>query len=243
MIKKFLLVYVTMIFLTLLNRGLLAEDFFFEGEEIQVINNGEILKSNKGVKISSTGGVIITAQEFEYNKKNSELIVSINVIVDDKTNATVIKTNKIKYLKNLEEIQTFNDTEIEIEKNILIKTKNLVYLRNSGEIKSKYKTTVIDKYKNIFKTEDFIFNISNKILKGQNVKIEDKEGNISFFKNFFSNLGKNEFYGKDIKMNFSNKSFGNQFNEPRLYGNILESKNNITTVSKGIFTTGLNGLG
>ena len=32
----------------------------------------------------------------EYNKKNSELVVSINVIVDDKTNATVIKTNKIK---------------------------------------------------------------------------------------------------------------------------------------------------
>ena len=78
--------------------------------------------------------------------------MSINVIVDDKTNATVIKTNKIKYLKNLEEIQTFNDTEIEIEKNILIKTKNLVYLRNSGEIKSKYKTTVIDKYKNRFNT-------------------------------------------------------------------------------------------
>jgi len=237
MIKKFLLLYVLMIFLTLLNRGLLAEDFFFEGEEIQVINNGEILKSNKGIKISSTSGVIITAQEFEYNKKNSELIVSINVIVDDKTNETVIKTNKIKYLKNLEEIQTFNDTEIEIQKNIQIKTKNLIYLRNSGEIKSKYKTTVIDKYKNKFNTEDFLFNISNKILKGHNVTIEDKDSNISFFKTFFSDIGKNEFYGKDIKMNFSNKSFGNPFNEPRLYGNILESKNNITTVSKGIFTT------
>ena len=237
MIKKFLLLYVIMIFLTLLNRGLLAEDFFFEGEEIQVINNGEILKSNKGIKISSTSGVIITAQEFEYNKKNSELVVSINVIVDDKTNATVIKTNKIKYLKNLEEIQTINDTEIEIEKNIQIKTKNLIYLRNSGEIKSKYKTTVIDKYKNNFNTEDFLFNIFNKILKGHNVTIEDKDGNISFFKTFFSDIGKNEFYGKDIKINFSNKSFGNPLNEPRLYGNILESKNNISTVSKGIFTT------
>jgi len=74
MIKKFFLIYVIIIFLTLLNKTLLAEDFFFEGEEIQVIDNGKILKSNKGIKISSTSGVIITAQEFEYNKKNSELI-------------------------------------------------------------------------------------------------------------------------------------------------------------------------
>ena len=38
-------------------------------------------------------------------------------------------------------------------------------------------------------------------------------------------------------MNFSNKSFGNSLNEPRLYGNILEFKDNNTIVSKGIFTT------
>ena len=38
-------------------------------------------------------------------------------------------------------------------------------------------------------------------------------------------------------MNFSNKSFGNSLNEPRLYGNILEFKDDNTIVSKGIFTT------
>ena len=236
MIKKFLLLNIIIFFLIFINKSL-AEDFYFEGEEIQVIGNGEILKSNKGIKISSTSGVVITAQEFEYDKKSSELIVKTNVIVDDKTNYTVIKTNKIRYLRNLEQIETFGDTEIGIEKNILIKTKNLIYLRNSNEIKSKYKTTVMDKYKNNFTTNDFLFNTSNKILKGQNVTIKDKDGNISFFKSFFSDIGSNEFYGQDIKINFSNKSFGNPLNEPRLYGNILESKNNKTTVSKGIFTT------
>ena len=237
MIKKLLLIYVITIFVIFINKTLLAEDFFFEGEEIQVIDNGEILKSNKGIKISSTSGVIITAQEFEYNKKNSELVVSTNVTVDDKTNDTIIKTNKIKYFRNLEKIQTFDKTEIEIEKKILIKTKNLIYLRNSKEIKSKYKTSLTDQYQNNFSTNDFLFNISDKIFKGQNVNIKDKDGNISFFKNFFSDISKNEFYGKDIKINFSNNSFGNIFNEPRLYGNILESKNNSTIVSKGIFTT------
>ena len=234
--KNNILIYFLIIFLILANKSL-AEDFFFEGEEIQVINNGEILKSNKGIKISSTSGVVITAQEFEYNKKNSELIVNNNVIVEDKTNYTVIKTNKIRYLRNIERIETFDDTEIEIEKKIFVKTKNLIYLRNSSVIKSKYKTIVIDKYQNSFNTEDFLLNISNKILKGQNVTIKDKDDNISFFKSFFSNIDKSEFYGKDIKINFSNKSFGNPLNEPRLYGNTLETKNNSTTVSKGIFTT------
>jgi len=236
MMKKYLLLYFILIFLTLANKSL-TEDFFFEGEEIQVINNGEILKSNKGVKISSTSGVIITAQDFEYNKKNSELKVSTNVIINDKTNDTIIRTNKVRYLRNLEEIQTFEDTEIEIEKNIFIKTKNLIYSRNSGEIKSKFKTTLTDKYQNKFNTDGFLFNIADKIFKGQNVTIKDKDDNVSFFESFFSDLGKNEFYGKDIKINFSSKSFGNILNEPRLYGNILESKNNNTTVSKGIFTT------
>ena len=236
MIKKIIFLNFLIIFFIFINKSF-AEDFYFEGEEIQVVGNGEILKSNKGIKITSTNGVIITAQEFEYNKNNSELIVSTNVILVDEINDTIIKTNKIKYLRNLEKIQTFGDTEIDVKKNISIKTKNLIYLRNSSEIKSKYKTIVIDNYQNNFETDDFLFNISNKILKGQNVTIKDKDGNISYFKSFFSDVGNNEFYGQDIKMEFSNKSFGNSLNEPRLYGNILESKNNSTTVSKGIFTT------
>ena len=67
-----------------------AEDFFFEGDEIEIINNGEVLKSKKGVKITSKSGVIITSQEFEYNKNNSELSVETNVLVDDKPNNLIV---------------------------------------------------------------------------------------------------------------------------------------------------------
>ena len=225
------------IFLFLFNKLSFAEDFYFEGDEIEIVNNGEILKSNKGVQITSSSGVIITAQEFEYNKKNLELSVNKNVLINDKINNLIIKTNKIKYFKNIEQIQTFEDTEIEIEKNIIITSKNLIYSRNLNEIKSKYKTSVMDSYENIFITDDFVLNTSSKILKAKDVTLKDSDGNVSYFKSFFSNLEVNEFYGKDIKMNFSNKSFGNSLNEPRLYGNILEFKDDNTIVSKGIFTT------
>ena len=51
------------------------------------------------------------------------------------------------------------------------------------------------------------------------------------------NLESNEIIGKDLKINFINSAFGNPNNEPRLRGNKLYSNNNLTTVSKGIFTT------
>ena len=135
MTKKILFIFLG-IFLFLLNKLSFAEDFYFEGDEIEIINNGEILKSNKGVQITSSSGVVITAQEFEYNKKNLELSVNTNVLINDKINNLIIKTKKIKYFKNIEQIQTFEDTEIEIEKNIIITTKNLIYSRNLNEIKS-----------------------------------------------------------------------------------------------------------
>ena len=65
-------------------------------------------------------------------------------------------------------------------------------------------------------------------IEAKDVTLKDSDGNVSYFKSFFSNLEVNEFYGKDIKMNFSNKSFGNSLNEPRLYGNILEFKDDNT---------------
>ena len=142
--KKIFFILFSIFFLLLKNLSF-AEDFYFEGDDIEIINNGEILKSNKGVKVTSSSGVVITAQEFEYNKNNFELTLKKNVLVNDKVNNLIIKTNKIKYLKNIEQIQTFEDTEIELEKNIIIITKNLIYSKNSNEIYSKHKTMVKDK--------------------------------------------------------------------------------------------------
>ena len=63
--KKIVFIFLG-IFLFLLNKFSFAEDFYFEGDEIEIINNGEILKSNKGVQITSSSGVVITGQGFEY---------------------------------------------------------------------------------------------------------------------------------------------------------------------------------
>ena len=154
MLRKLLLLSFFFLFIFINNKSI-SEEFYFEGEEIQILNNGKKLKSNKGVKITSSNGVVITAQEFEYDKKNSELFVEKDVLVNDIVNNTIIKTKKIKYLKNLEQIFTNEDTEIEIEKKIFIKTKNLIYLRKNQVIKSIHKTEVKDNYGNNLITEGF----------------------------------------------------------------------------------------
>ena len=115
-----------------------------------------------------------------------ELSVNKNVLINDKINNLIIKTNKIKYFKNIEQIQTFEDTEIEIEKNIIITTKNLIYSRNLNEIKSKYKTSVMDSYENIFITDDFVLNTSSKVLKAKDVTLKDKDGNVHILKVFLA---------------------------------------------------------
>ena len=56
--KKIFFILFSIFFLLLKNLSF-AEDFYFEGDDIEIINNGEILKSNKGIKVTSSSGVVI----------------------------------------------------------------------------------------------------------------------------------------------------------------------------------------
>ena len=105
------------------------------------------------------------------------------------------------------------------------------------EIFSEAATNITDNYNNNFTSENFLFSIPDEILKSKNVTFKDHIGNKTTFENFFGDLKNKQVYGKNAKYFFNKGSFGNKKNEPRLYGNILESNSNKTEVSKGIFTT------
>jgi len=215
----------------------IADEFYFEGNEIEILNNGNRLISNKGVKITSADNIVITAEEFDYNKLKSELLLNGNIIINDIDNKTIIKTNKIKYLKNKEEIYTYGESEIDIEEKYSFKSKDVVFFREKKEIKSNFKTIIIDNDGNNFITEKFLFLLEDKTLKGEKVILKDIAGNKTSLESFFGSLKNKEFFGKDVKVNFDNKSFGNAENEPRMYGNTLKTNQNESVISKGIFTT------
>ena len=157
--------------------------------------------------------------------------------INDKENQTIINAEKIFYNKDSEIIRSFGKSTINIEDKYKIDSKDIIFDRKSKKIFSKSKTRIDDAFNNKLSSEKIMFEISDKILKGTNVTIEDIEGNETHFVSFFSDLKNNQFFGKDIKINFNKNLFGNKQNDPRLYGNVVKGDNNETILSKGVFTT------
>ena len=214
-----------------------SEDFFFDRGDVTIFTEGNRLYSDLGVKVTTSDNIKITAEKFDYSKITSKIELEGNVIIYDLDNETEIRTNKIDYFKNLDEIKTFGETKIFIKDSYKIKSKNIIFLRNKKQILSENTTYVKDNYNNNFTSENFLFLIQDEIFKGKNVTFEDNLGNISKFKSFFGDLKNKRVHGKNVKYFFTNSAFGNKKNEPRLYGNILESDFDKTEISKGIFTT------
>ena len=237
MIKNLKTIFIIIYIFFAFQNYIKAEEFFFESGEVTILDEGKRLYSDLGVKVTTSDNIKITADKFDYNKMTSKLILEGNVIIYDLDNEAEIKTNKIHYFKKLEEIKTFGETKIFVKDNYEIRSKNITFLRNKKQIFSDNKTHVIDNYNNNFISENFLFLISEEIFKGKNVTFKDNIGNISKFENFFGDLKNKEVHGKNVKYYFENEAFGNKKNNPRLYGNILESNSDKTEISKGIFTT------
>ena len=215
----------------------ISEEFIFEGEEIEILNEGKKLVSKKGVKVTTDDKTEIIADKFEYDKVKNELLLKGNILIENPNDKTLIRSNEIKYFKTLGKIITYGDTQINIDNHYIIETKDAVILKKEGTLSSSKNTTIKDKYQNEFKTEEFMFFIRDEVLKAKNVELVDNQGNISKLNNFFGDLKNEEFHGKDLKLKFNQSMFNNPENEPRLYGNKISSDKNFSKISKGIFTT------
>ena len=224
-------VFVTLVF------SVLSEEFIFEGEEIEILNEGKKLVSKKGVRVTTNDNVEIIADEFEYDKDKNELLLTGNILIENPKDKTNIKANKIKYFKSLEKIVTYGDTKIDVNNNYTIDSNDVIILKKEGTLSSLKKTTIKDKYKNNFTSDEFMFFVKDEILKAKNVVLIDNQGNISRLNSFFGNMKNGEFHGKDLRLKFYQNMFNNPVNEPRLYGNKISSDKNFSKISKGIFTT------
>ena len=90
---------------------------------------------------------------------------------------------------------------------------------------------------NKFELNEFdYYKLINKI-RGSKIKFTDGQFNKYYIDDAIVDLLKGKVVGKDIAIDFAKSAFGNNSNEPRLKGNKIYSDQNITTVSKGIFTT------
>ena len=235
--KKIKFLIIILYFLINNQINLSSEEFNFEGEEILILDEGNKLLSKKWVKITSSDELIFEGNEFEYDKKTVELILRDNVIITDIKRNIIIKTNEIKYFKKNQKLYSKDTTEININSDYIINTKNIIFDRKNNILSSGEITSISDFYKNELNTKEFKFFVDDKLLKAKNVLINDSFGNSTLLESFIGNLKNNQFFGKDVNINFDKKVFGNTENDPRLYGNTIFSEKNISKITKGVFTT------
>ena len=105
------------------------DDFNFDVTEAEISDDGNIFKGLKGGTATSREGLIITAENFEYNKALNILNALGDVIIEDKINEQIIYADKITYLKNDEKIFTKGKTNAIIESNYNFISSDVIFLK------------------------------------------------------------------------------------------------------------------
>ena len=124
----------------------------------------------------------------------------------------------------------------DFEKELTITTDLIIYDQNLNLIKSSTKSVMKDKIDNVLNAQAFEYDIKNNILKVKNANLKDFKNNNFNIDLAYINTVTNKIFGKDISLDLTNESFGKD-NEPRLKGNSVISDNEITEITKGVFTT------
>ena len=132
------IIFIT-ILLFFINISSFGEEFNFKSTEINVLEKGNLIVADKGVKIETKDNLIIEGEKSEYNKKKQTLKILGNVKLYDKINNIIINSDNINYLKDKELIFSEGKTVAEIENSYFVDSIDLKFNRNSMEIYSKKK--------------------------------------------------------------------------------------------------------
>ncbi len=213
-----------------------ANQFTFESSKIDVSEGGDYIYATEGKALSADKDIEIDAKNFEYSKKlktlkaeygtahikSDEIKIDFNEIEFDETNSIFLATGNVKIY--------------DLNKEIVIMTESIFFDQKTSLLKSTSKSVLTDRFKNIFTTEKFNYNINENILKIENANFKDLENNNFEIESAFINTISNRLIGKDVMINLNNKSF-NPDNEPRLKGKSISSDDNFVEIDKGVFTT------
>jgi len=89
-----------------------AEQFNFDITEIEILQNGDVIKGTKKGTVSTNDGIIITADTFIYQKSLNILSAEGNVAIKDSKKNLEIYSNNVVYEKNKEIITTNKNSKV-----------------------------------------------------------------------------------------------------------------------------------
>ena len=215
----------------------IADTFTFETENIQILKEKNQILAGKGKVVSSDNDLEIYADKFDYSKNLEILKSEGNGKVLIKSKDLIINFDRANFNQKSLIIEANGNIQINhTNKNFFIISEKIIYDQINNFINSTEKTTLKDNFKNIYIVDSFKFEIDKDLLKVVNLKSKDKNNNIIETELAYINTKSGKLFGKDVKMNFDNSSF-NKDNEPRLKAVSITKDENITELTKGIFTT------
>ena len=232
--KYFLILLFTLLYSI---NSVFANEVIIESKDINISDNGNRIIAYEGIANSIEDDLTIKSGKFDYNKNTSILTATKNAKAVMVEKNIIIYADKFIFNKNLSTLNAIGNVEVfDTTNSIAIISNQIFYDINQNKIESKTPSEIKDKLGNSLLSKNFIYTLNDNLIKFDNLKFIDVEKNISNIKKAYVNLKSKKLIGKDILIDFNNKSF-NKDNEPRLKGNSITSVASNTVVTKGVFTT------
>ena len=173
------------------NISFASEEFNFDVTEVEITDDGNKFKGSKKGTATTQDGLIITADNFEYDKILNILYSYNNVKFDDVNQKIRIQSDKATYLKNQEKIFTEGNSKAYNSDGLIITANNLRYDKTLDIINAKGNVKIYDPIKNyIIKTEKISYfrKLEKIITNGHTESIVDKKyeiisKNVTFLRN------------------------------------------------------------
>ena len=135
--NKIKLIFIFCINLLFLNKAYSVDDFSFDVTEIEILENGNLIKGIKKGSINTSDGVTINSNTFTYYKDKNILTATGNVQIYDPKNKIKIFSDNIVYKKNIETITTNNNSKAIYENNKIITAVKFKYQKNRNILNAK----------------------------------------------------------------------------------------------------------
>ena len=208
--NNFLLILI-FLFVNLTN-NILANDFTFDVEKIDITNNGNTINGFKGIANSIDGALKIKADKFIYNQNLSTLNAIGNVLVNDIVNNIEIEADQLMYNENLSILDATGDVLVkDFNENKEIKANQLIYDKNLSTFDAIGNVLIEDLINNFFlKSQKIFYDIKNQqISSNSKTQFKDILGNVILSKDFIFKNNENLIKFNNLELIDSQKNIIN----------------------------------
>ncbi len=233
--NKLSIIFILIFFNSVFFKAYSAEIFNFDITEIQISENGNKFIGSKRGTITSQDGILITADQFEYDKKLNILNASGNVEITDTINKYLITTNNITYKKKEEIIYTRGNSKAQsLNDNIIIYSNEFNYIRNKNLIIAKKNVIIenqIEDYKINSELISYLLDENKIFSKGKTSgsiksKYNFNSQDVTFLKNSMELYSKEEAFFTDKSNFYKLSNFNYSINKEELKGEKILIKSN-----------------